>query len=247
MKIRICLIVTAQMLISSCIFSQDLSGIIKYTVAHDWNKKQESNEFISKAQKEQSAYVWGTDNIYNGYANLKFSSEASIYENIDDQEDVGYTWRSDEYSIYRNRKENRMYDVIRTLNRLYVIDDTVRYQNWKIKNDMKEVAGHICMNAYYRDTIKDKDIIAWFALDMPLPYGPDIYGGLPGMILEVNMNNGAVVITATEITFSETKVEKPTHKKKNKAVSEAEFTQIIYKFVQESKKNKRPYFYSISY
>ncbi|MDR2009496.1 MAG: GLPGLI family protein [Bacteroidales bacterium] len=232
------------------ITAQNEYGTIKYTVSHDWTKKMESNEFISQAQKEQSSYVWGNNNLYSEYAILEFSPDAYLYKMIENNDDPGeYSWKSNEYIIYRDIKNNATYDIIRTLNNLYVIEDSISYQNWKIRNDMKEVAGHICMNAYYRDTIKDKDIIAWFALDIPLSYGPKRYGGLPGMIMEINMNNGAVVITATDISFSEEKnnIEKPTHKKKIKKVTEEEFDDIIYKFIQQTKKNKRPYFYTISY
>jgi GLPGLI family protein len=242
---------TAFFLLTACfVHAQGNSGTIKYTITHDMNKKMEANEFISKAQKEQSAYIWGSDNIYNEHAAFQFNHDSYMYKIIEKEDDgPGYSRKSREYIIYRNIKENTTYDVIRMLDKIYVIEDSIQYPKWKIKNDMKEIAGHICMNAYYRDTIKGKDVTAWFALDMPLHYGPDRYGGLPGMILEINMNNGAVVITATEVSFSEEeiKIEKPVYNKKQKNISEEEFTEIIYKFVQQCKKNKRAYYYSISY
>jgi GLPGLI family protein len=238
-------------LASEIICAQNYSGTIQYIVAHDWLQKRKSSEFVNEKDVEMTSYVWGSNNVYKEYSILEFNPTASLYKETDENVDHynTYSWRSSEYLIYRNIENNETYDVIKTLNKLYVIEDTIMHQNWKIRNDMKEVAGHICMNAYCRDTLRDKDIIAWFALDMPIPYGPDRYGGLPGMILEINENNGAVVITASSIimTEEEIKIEKPTHKRRVKKVTEKEYTEIIEKSIAESKKIKRPYFYNLRY
>ena len=44
-------------------FAQE-NGVVTYTVTHNWIKKMESCEYIPKADKERSAYVWGSDNEY---------------------------------------------------------------------------------------------------------------------------------------------------------------------------------------
>lgn len=64
---------------------------------------------------------------------------------------------------------------------------------------IKEVAGHICMNAYWHDTLKQQKVTAWFAMDMPISGGPERFCGLPGTILEIEINDGAMVITADKI------------------------------------------------
>jgi len=135
------------------------------------------------------------------------------------------------------------------LDKDYVITDTIECQNWKILNDMKEVAGHICMNASYYDTIRKKEVLAWFALDLPISLGPNKYCGLPGMILEIFEANGAVVYTATHILLSEEKIEikKPSIKKNRKAINFNEYNQIVIRYINESKKMQRPYFWGISF
>ena len=97
------------------------------------------------------------------------------------------------------------------------------------------------MSANYNDTIMDRVVTAWFALDMPLSYGPENFQGLPGMILQIEMYNGATVYTAKKINFTESqKIDKPKVKKKTPKTSYSEYEQSIYKTMQENKKNKRP-------
>ena len=42
---------------------------------------------------------------------------------------------------------------------------------------------------------------AWFAPDIPVSFGPALYGGLPGMILALSVNEGATTYTATEVVL----------------------------------------------
>ena len=179
------------LLTTTCALSQE-SGIITYTVSHNWTKKIESSKTMSKAERERMAYVWGDNREYTVKAELKFNPNEYRFEYKENEE---YSrWRKgDDYIIYRDLEKNETFDVLTLLNKQYVIQDSINFPNWKIKNDMKEVAGRICMNASYYDPIKDKDVIAWFALDLPVPLGPDKYCGLPGMILEIDEANGAVV------------------------------------------------------
>lgn len=42
---------------------------------------------------------------------------------------------------------------------------------------------------------------AWFAPDIPVSFGPALYGGLPGMILALSVNKGVTTYTATEVVL----------------------------------------------
>jgi len=245
---KIILTLSIFLLVSKC-FCQE-SGIVTYTVTHNWVNKMATCEYISKADRERSAYVWGSSSEYSVNAELKFNATEYCYERKKYEDDESsYQWRSEEYIIYRNREKGEIYDLMTLLNKQYVIQDSLVCQNWKIKNDMKEIAGHICMNASFYDTVKGKEIIAWFALDLPIPIGPDRYCGLPGMILEINEANGAVVYTAVSVLLSDEKVEiaKPAHKKRTKIITQEEYNKIIINYINECKKLQRPYFWTIGF
>jgi GLPGLI family protein len=245
---KIVFLVFALFLMNNVCFSQENSqenGVVSYTITSNWTKMYAACTYLSKADRDRTSYVYGAGREgWDSKAELKFSAGACRYENKENEE--YQRWRKDDdYIIYRNLEEGTMFDVMTLLGKEYVIQDSIICQNWKIKNDLKEIAGHICMNAFSYDSIKGKEVIAWFALDLPISIGPDRYCGLPGMILELDEANGAVVYTATTVLFSDEKmeIEKPVVKKKRKAIDNEERDTIVSKHINECKKMQRPYFW----
>jgi GLPGLI family protein len=236
-------------LVTNFCFSQE-NGIVTYTITHNWTKKMATCEYISKADRERSAYVWGANSEYAETAELKFNANEYRFDIKDDDDDEStYRWRKEDDILYRDRNKGETFDVVLLLNKEYAIQDTLICQNWKIKNDMKEIAEHICMNASFYDSIKGKEVIAWFALDLPVPIGPDKYCGLPGIILEISEANGAVIYTATSVLLSDEKIEivKPTVKKRIKIITYEEYNKKVIDYINECKKLQRPYFWTIGF
>jgi len=79
----------------------------------------------------------------------------------------------------------------------YVITDSIRPLPWKLSADTLSILGHLCKKATAISPRNQAPVIAWYCEDIPLPIGPDHYAGLPGAILQVDMDNGFVVFTAT--------------------------------------------------
>jgi len=73
---------------------------------------------------------------------------------------------------------------------------------------------------------RDIMIVAWFADGINATVGPDKYGQLPGAILELDVDNGSMVFTATEIkkTVSDKDIKEP---KKGKKVTRVEFMKLM--------------------
>jgi GLPGLI family protein len=237
------ILVALALLVATQAFAQE-SGTIQYTVTRNYTKMLESSKTMAKADRERTAYVWGNKREYENKAELKFNPSAYRFEYKENEE---YSrWRKgDDYIIYRDRENNETFDIMSQLGKDYVIKDSIVCQHWKMKNDMKEVAGHICMNATWYDPIKEKEVMAWFALDLPISLGPNRYCGLPGMILEVNEANGAVVYTATSILLSEEEVniEKPVVKKNRKNIKQEEYDKKTLDYINQCKKTQQPYFW----
>ena len=120
--------------------------------------------------------------------------------------------------------------------------------DWKIQNDLKEVAGHICMKAFIEDTLKKQQIVAWFAQDIPLNAGPEHFHSLPGMILEIDINDGAMIISANRIDVKKLTTElNPPKKLKGKKIKQADYTAMIKKHIVEKTKEEQPWFWGIRY
>ncbi|MFN0015735.1 MAG: GLPGLI family protein [Saprospiraceae bacterium] len=245
------LVIAASFLLPQTANSQALEGEIRYLLTHNWSKKMSALDYISKQQRERIAYMWGNRSEWKEYATLYFSPTESKYVESEERaepDDDGYSWKKDAFYLKRNFEQNRVHDVVTLLSRTYIVEDTLNAPSWKILNDMKEVAGHICMNAIWQDTLKKQTITVWFALDMPIPAGPERLCGLPGIILEADYNDGAQVITADRITLRKLDKELALPKKqKGKKVNEAGYFDIIRQHLAEKRKAEEPWFWGMRY
>lgn len=241
----------ALLLRSIAVFAQAAEGEVRYTVVHDWVKKLAALEYVSAREREHAAYMWGNRSEWREHMRLFFSPRCSKYEEAQekDVEQAAYAWRKDPLLFYRDFERQRMFDIVKAEGRLYLIEDSLYCPQWKVLNDIKEVAGYVCMNAVWEDSLKGHRVEVWFALDLPVPAGPEDLCGLPGLILEANYNNGAMVVTADQIDVRPLKaeLELPKTKVKGRKVSLREYREVVHKYITEQKKAEKPWFWGLRY
>ncbi|MCS7037781.1 MAG: GLPGLI family protein [Saprospiraceae bacterium] len=243
---------TVFLAISATALGQVAEGEIRYLVVHDWVKRMAALDYVSAREREQAAYMWGNRSEWKEYMRFYFSPQRSRYEESDEKAEVewvGYAWRKEPLLFYRDFERQRMFDIVKAEGRLYLIEDSLHCPQWKVLNDLKEVAGYVCMNAVWEDSLKGHRVEVWFALDLPVPAGPEDLCGLPGLILEANYNNGAMIITADRIDLRPLKaeLELPKTKVKGKKVSLKEYREVVRKYVAEQKKAEKPWFWGLRY
>lgn len=230
---------------------QSSEGTIRYLRTQNWAKMMSSVDYISKNQRDRMMYMWGTRSEWKSYSLLHFNANESKYEDSEEEAEPGnegWSNRKETFFMKRSFRDNRLYDGITMLGKTYLVYDSIVPPAWKIMNDMKEVAGHICMNATMTDTLRKQNIIVWFALDMPFSSGPERFIGLPGMILEVDINNGALLITADKIDLKPLTTELDVPQKiKGKKINSHEYQELIEKQIKERKAAEEPWFWGIRY
>ena len=226
-------------------------GTIRYLVTHNATKMMEALTYLSKQRKERVSYMWGNRAEWQEYTLLHFNPTQTKY--LDSEErpnpsDEGYSWRKEVFYVKHDFAQHTQFDGLTLQSKTYLVQDSLRCQDWKILNDMKEVAGHLCMNASWEDTLKQQKIIVWFALDIPHSGGPERLCGLPGLILEADVNNGAMVVSANRIEAKKLGAELDLPKKnKGKKVNELEYQLALKKVIDEHKKEEQPYFWDMRY
>lgn len=158
--------------------------------------------------------------------------------------------------LFKNFAQSKAIQANEIGGRNYLIIDSVRQSAWKLSDETKQIAGFTCnkatikVNAPIRrmmtvsstggnaDTAqqtsapKQIEVVAWYTTSIPVPAGPDTYGQLPGAILEINMDNGLTVITATEVKNTVTKKELQ-EPKKGKQVTRAEFQKMMTEMMSQ--------------
>jgi GLPGLI family protein len=109
--------------------------------------------------------------------------------------------------IYKNLSQNRLLELKDVFGNGFIINDTLSI-NWQNHSEKKTISGKICVKA--TTVWNEMEVEAWYAEDIPVADGPDIFSGLPGLILELKTNK--YNYTATEVLHLNTPViiSKPT-------------------------------------
>lgn len=71
---------------------------------------------------------------------------------------------------------------------------------WTLGSEQREYLGYVVQKATAEH--QGSTIEAWFTMQIPVPGGPGEYGGLPGMILLVSVDDGHTVYAATDVDMS---------------------------------------------
>jgi GLPGLI family protein len=214
-------------------FSQDgIEVIYKYESNF---QKELTDDFMGKMQHKTKSFLPKIDFL------LRATSKESIYkadvEMVSDgmqQKLYRLMIRSAKSNglIYNNRSSNTSLHETNAFGRLYRIKSDFDGLDWKLEKATKHILGFTCKKAtleFYvseeQRTNQKREIVAWFTSELPYPYGPSVYRGLPGLILELEVNwNFGYTLTAVEINKNDfIDIEEP---KNGKIISESEYNQI---------------------
>jgi GLPGLI family protein len=131
--------------------------------------------------------------------------------------------------LFRNYSSGQLLEQTTLADVQYVINDSIHSLPWKLSTDTLTVLGHLCKKASAVSPRNNSNIVAWYCEDIPIPIGPDKYGGLPGAILKLDMDKGSFVFTATKLSPTvDAKVMKtPSGKLITRAAYEKKLDEII--------------------
>jgi GLPGLI family protein len=142
----------------------------------------------------------------------------------------------------------------------FLIVDSLKQYKWKLSEETKTIAKQLCKKATTMITApqmrmrisrggenntdtaanapmkpKETELVVWYAENIPVSVGPDNYTGLPGVIMEMDVDNGASVTTAVEVSTKYPKKElvQPT---KGEKMTRAQFQENMQKLMQDMQK-----------
>ena len=179
---------------------------------------------------------------------LIFSTTQTLYKNIHeelppdlDEEQKKGAWMKRRMAppndvIFCDLEKGTTVATKEFMDKTFLIKDTLELAAWKITGEQQEFAGMNCLKASYIPEEGDTTTIdVWFTPEIPISSGPEGYGGLPGLIVYLNMNEGQKIISLTSIIKREIKkgeIEEPT---KGKVVTLEEFEEMRRKKMEERK------------
>lgn len=127
--------------------------------------------------------------------------------------------------VYKNLAANQLIDSREFMQKQFLIKGPLDSRKWKITGQQKEILGQLCLSASTQ-VDSTTSAVAWFAPQLAVASGPSDYQGLPGLILQVDINNGGRTITAKEIINEPVASEILIAPTKGKEVTAQEFDQI---------------------
>ena len=235
-------------LINTVLFSQTSATITyKYTIKKDLFSKEK----VKKDDKKQNGSLSLINKSLRKYADkfefkLKFNKAESRYTFIEgmniDAKDIEYQMASVLLGtinvFYQNSKENIWLTQKTSYGKDILVLDSISNIHWSLKNEKKKIGKYICYKATTIDIVKNTkgifktEIVAWYTPEIPFNFGPKGYGGLPGLIIELEEKNRILQATKIKLNTKKTiKIKKPT---KGKLLHIAEF-----KMMEEEMMNKR--------
>ncbi|MEZ5014759.1 MAG: GLPGLI family protein [Chitinophagales bacterium] len=174
---------------------------------------------------------------------LVFKDGISLYKNDAEQDNFGgmqvedngedrimMRMQAPDNQTYYNINENSMVRKQEFMDRVFLIEDKVDATKWKLTGNSKMILGLPCTEAVSTDT--SENVSLWFTAAIPVSSGPGKYVGLPGMVLEVHIDNDEQVITAVDYS-KEVNGDPLTKPKDGKKVTAEEYNKIVEEKMKE--------------
>lgn len=124
------------------------------------------------------------------------------------------------------------------MGRTFLIEGEQKPVPWRLTSEQGQYKGYLTQKAVA--TVDSTELIAWFSPEIPVPVGPEAYGGLPGAILLLDVDGGKTTYTASviepETTFADGEFERPD---KGKKVSQEEYDAVVAEKMKELQAQRR--------
>ena len=247
-------------LISGSMFAQDFSGRATYKTHRKSSFELDSTTIAANPgiQEQMEAQM---RKMFQKTFTLDFTKSESMYKEEQELDApkgpsanggvmvmvMGGDGSSD--ILYKNILENRTAHKTELLGKVFLIKDNLVAHDWELTGETKNIGNYTCYKAVYEreeesieinmidgevkeeKVTKKTTLVAWYTTDVPVSNGPNNYGGLPGLILEVN--DGDLTIVCSELVLNPKKVKEIIEPVKGKIVARKKFEDIAKEKTKE--------------
>lgn len=147
---------------------------------------------------------------------LLFKDQQSLYRNYEDESsDSDINASGGGMQIRLQRPESIIFNDVDNNERItqqefaqkrYLITEPIPEASWKITGEQREILGYTCQQAVLQEEAEEgetpREVVAWFAPEIPMSAGPANYGRLPGLILVIDIDNGTSTIEAKKVDLA---------------------------------------------
>lgn len=165
---------------------------------------------------------------------LTYSGDKSIYQLFKETELTGTNANQSGYrmrfgrenrTVYKDIADDVLIDSRDFMQKQFLIKGFTTTTKWKIGKKQKEIMGYHCLEASHRVDSATM-VTAWFTPQIATSTGPLDYHGLPGLILQIDINDGQRTITSTEIKLDSVDTSIIIAPTKGKEITQEEFEKL---------------------
>lgn len=225
--------------------SQEFSGTATYSSLTKLDIEFDSTRFTPDQIRNMKQMM---QQQLNKEYTLKFNRTESIFEEVEVLE-TGQGGRGMGFmtmmaggagsKVYKNLAEKYQAEQVEFFGKIFLIGDSLTLADWKLGKETKQIGSYTCYKATTtREVITRKmsteaesvvdtlaiEVTAWYTPQIPMSHGPDIYWGLPGLIMEVSTDKTTILCTRIELKQEKMAIEKPT---KGEAVTRDQYTEMM--------------------
>jgi len=115
---------------------------------------------------------------------------------------------------------------------LYIVKDSL-VNDWEISSESKKIGNYTCYKAVKQCSSCSSINEVWFTPEIPVPFGPIGYGGLPGLIISVVKKNTILQLERIKFYDKQLIIDRPD---KGKQIVKAEYDMITSSIRNNAKK-----------
>jgi len=216
--------------------------LINYSINNKNAEKQEAiNSMLNDLKNSSNSLRYNL--IINDYESL-FSFEKKLVIDADEKSLTFIVNAGDSGGdFYMNTKSKELIRSKHLSGETFNIISSIDSIKWELTNESKKIGNFDCYKAKTIKVVENSKGIfnhtveAWYAPEIPFGFGPAGYGGLPGLIIEIQYQNVRFFTSKIELNTKKVfKIVKPT---KGKEVTKEEYNEITKKMANDFLKSLR--------
>lgn len=243
----------------STVNAQDFQGIATYKSHRKVDLKMDDDKMNDEMQKQIEAQL--REQFQQTYT-LKFTKNESFYkkeEKLSKPNPMAgkggmiITVSESSDILYKNLKDKRYTMETEVYGKAFLIKDSIRNKKWELSSETKNIGEYTCYKAVFKDSIttstftedgkleevkKARKTVVWYTPQIPTSNGPSDFGGLPGLILEVN--EGDLTLICSKIVMNPKEAFEIKEPEKGKELTQEKFDKIMEKKEKEMMERFRP-------
>jgi GLPGLI family protein len=172
---------------------------------------------------------------------LHFSEDEALFENyhgsepedlpLEEESGMVIQMIEPDNKTYIDLENKKVIEQKEFMSRIFLIESSMNDEKWKLTGNQKTILKYACQEAIM--DVEEKSVHAWFTPEIPVAVGPGRYRNLPGLVMAIEMEEGDIVLRATELELKPVDKSVLRRPEKGKKVSREEFDAIVSEKMKE--------------